>query len=221
MNTMKKQVLILLIFVPTMLFAQKTNKVTSSYEETYYVLKSDKEIRHGEYKKFDSWGNLLVNGYYKFGVKDSIWECFNRNGELISKYNYAKNELIFYNPNVKEINKEYRLIVNGNKLDTILSKPPIFLASDEFLMSEIQYPMIAMEKGKSGKVVVFFTVDKFGKTTNYHVKTPIGYGMDEEVIRVLTIIPDFWLPGFLNGEPVDVEVELPFIFKNLGTINKN
>ena len=219
---MNKQILILLIFVPTMLFAQKTKKVTDEISnETFYVLKSDKKIRHGEYKKFNSFGKLLVNGYYKFGAKDSIWECFDHNGELTSKYDYTKNELIFYNPQAKVISKKYRLIANGNKLDTTLSRPPLFLCGDEFIMSEIRYPLIAMEKGKFGRVVVIFTVDKFGKTANYHVKTPIGSGMDEEAIRVLKLIPDFWLPGLLNGEPVDVEVEFPFNFRNLDVINKN
>ena len=219
---MNKKILVLLIFVPTMLCAQKTQKVTNKVNnETFYVLKSDKKIRHGEYKNFNFFGKLVVNGYYKYGAKDSIWDCFDRNGELISKYNYTKNELVFYNPNVKLIGKKYRLLVDGNKLDTILSKPPLFLAGDEFFMSKIQYPIIAQQKGISGRVVVFFTVDKFGKTTNYHVKTPIGYGMDEEVIRVLKLIPDFWLPGFLNEEPVDIEVEFPFNFRNLGLINKN
>ena len=119
------------------------------------------------------------------------------------------------------INKKYRLIVNGNKLDTTLSKPPVFIAGDEFITAETGYPRIAMEMGKSGKVVVSFTVDKFGKTKDFHVKNRIGFGLDEEAIRVLKFFPDFWLPGILNGVPVDVEVEIPFSFANLGVINKN
>ena len=84
---MNKKFLILLLFVPTMLWAQKTKKVSNnSTNETFYVLKSDKKIKHGEYKKFTFYGRVLVNGYYKFGVKDSIWECFDRYGKLISKY---------------------------------------------------------------------------------------------------------------------------------------
>ena len=213
MNTINKQVLILLIFMPTMVFAQKTKTVRTVSHETFYVLKSDKETRHGEYKKNNPFGKLSVHGYYKFGVKDSIWECFDHKGELTSKYDYTKGELIFYNPQVHLKGAKYRLIVNENKLDTTLSRPPVFLGGIDFIYSEFRYPINAMKNGKTGRVVVFFTVDKFGKTTNYHVKTPIGYGMDEEVIRVLNLIPDFWLPGLLNGEPVDVEVEFPFNFR--------
>ena len=219
---MKTQFLILMFFVPTILFAQKTKKVTTEIaNETFYVLRSDKKIKHGEYKKFDFFGKLLVKGYYKLGVKDSIWECFDSNGNPTSKYDFTKNELVFHNSKAMVKDKKYRLIDNGNKLDTTLSKPPVFLGGDEFIMSEIRFPIDAVMAGISGRVVVLFTVDKFGKTKDYHVKTSLGYGLDEEVVRTLQLIPDFWLPGLLNGEPVDVEVEFPFNFKNLGVISLN
>ena len=67
-------------------------------------------------------------------------------------------------------------------------------------------------------MIVTFTVDKYGKTSNFFAANPIGFGMDEEVIRVLKLIPDFWLPGLLDGEPVDVEVRFPFTFTNLGIL---
>jgi hypothetical protein len=37
--------------------------------------------------------------------------------------------------------------------------------------------------------------------------------MDEEAIRVLKLLPDNWLPGLLNGQPVDVEIVYPINFK--------
>lgn len=78
-----------------------------NYSPKKSKLKSDKKIRHGEYNYKNSFsGKLLVHGYYKFGSKDSIWDCFDRNGELISKYDYTKNELVFYNPKSKKIEQE-------------------------------------------------------------------------------------------------------------------
>jgi TonB family C-terminal domain len=217
---MNKLLLILLFFVPTILFAQKTKKITNhETKETFYVLKSDKKIRHGEYKKYNFLGNLSVSGYYKLGVRDSIWECFDRKGEPVSKYNFTKNELLFINSKAMARKKDYRLIVNGHKLDTTLSRPPVFLGGDELIISEIKYPTSAIKAGVSDRVVIVFTVDKFGKTTDYHVKTSSVKALDKEVLRALQLIPDFWLPGYLNGEPVDVEVEFPFTFKNFGTIN--
>jgi len=214
---MNKQILILLFFVPSILFAQKTKKVVDKKtNEIFYVLRSDKKTKHGEYLMYSYNNQLLVKGYYKLGAKDSIWDCYDFNGQLTLKYDYAKNELVFYKLDDKVKDKKYRVYVNGNKVDTTLNRPPIFLGG-EILRYEtyknIRYPIVAQENGKSGTVVVFFTVDKFGKTANYHIEEPIGYGMDEEAIRAIKLVPDDWLPGILNGQAVDVEIEFQINFR--------
>ena len=58
-----------------------------------------------------------------------------------------------------------------------------------------------------------FYILKSDKTSNYYVDNPLGYGLDEEVIRVMKLIPDNWLPGQLNGQPIDVEIAYPFNFR--------
>jgi TonB family protein len=199
------------------LFGQDIKKITDKENnETFYVLKSDKTTKQGEYKKFSYNNKLLVKGFYKQGVKDSIWECYDFDGQLTLKYNYNKSELVTYKPNEIVKDKKYK-IVNSNSTDTILSRTPIFLGGDDYVLSEliknIHYPSSAVENGKSGKVYVVFTIDKYGKTSNYHVDNPIGFGMDEEAIRVLKLLPDNWLPGLLNGQPVDVEIVYPINFK--------
>ena len=74
---MKKIFFIFLIFVPTILFAQATRRVTDrATNETYHVLRSDRNIRHGEYQKFDSKRTLLVSGQYKLGERDGFWMHF-------------------------------------------------------------------------------------------------------------------------------------------------
>jgi TonB family protein len=211
---MNKTILFLLIVIPTFVLGQDTKKITDKENnETFYVLKSDKTTKHGEYKKFSYNNKLLVKGFYKQGVKDSIWECYDFEGQLTLKYNYNKSEVIVYKPNEIVKDKKYKIL---NSKDTILSRTPIFLYGDDYVSSEIikniRYPSSAIDNGKSGKVYVVFTIDKYGKTSNYHVDEPIGYGMDEEAIRVLKLLPDNWLPGLLNGQTVDVEVVCPINF---------
>ena len=58
-----------------------------------------------------------------------------------------------------------------------------------------------------------FIIDKRGKTSNYKVERPLGYGLDMEAIRVLKLQPDVWLPGIQNGQAVDTEVYIPIAFK--------
>jgi periplasmic protein TonB len=200
-----------------LLFGQETRKINDkATNETFHVLKSDRTTRHGEYRKFSYNDRLLVKGYYKLGVKDSTWECYDLNGQLTMKFDYTKNELVFYKPNDKVKDKKFKIAAGNNSADTTLSRPPIFLGGDDYILSElannIRYPANAVENGKSGKVFVIFTVDRSGKTGNYHVATPLGYGMDEEAIRVLKLLPDNWLPGLSAGQPVDVEVAYAVTF---------
>ena len=208
---MNKQILILLIFVPTMMFAQKTKKVTDSKtNEKYYVLKSDKKVRHGEYKRSDIFGMEMIRGHYNMGVRDSIWECFFR-GNLVSKYDFINNKIIVCEHCLETKGKSYRVIEDGNKIDAILSRPPIFLGGDLYMliMNEFRMPIAAIEKKISGRMTVttVFTVDNTGLTSNFQSKTQVGYGMEEEVKRIYKTLPDLWLPGIVGENPVDVEVE--------------
>lgn len=213
---MKFFFLFLLALIPTILFGQETKKIRDTETgETYYVLKSDKTIKHGEYKKFAYNHSLLVKGFYKQGLKDSIWECYNFNGEVTLKFDYSKNELIFYKPGDTYLT--YKIINNSDNPDTTLSRPPIFLEGEAAFTSNIfkhlRYPANALLNGIAGKVNVSFIVDKRGKTSNYKVERPLGYGLDMEAIRVLKLQPDNWLPGIQNGQAVDTEVIKSVTFK--------
>lgn len=214
---MIKKILFLLVLVPVLLFGQKTKKfIDKDKNETFFVLKSDKTTKHGEYKKF--WNNkLLVKGYYKLGKKDSIWESYDLKGQLSIKYDYTKNQLIYYNPGKNIGNMKFKFINGSQNSDSILNRIPIFLGGEGlYLMTinnNIRYPVKAQENGISGTVNVFFNVDKFGKTSNYHVKSPLGYGLDEEAIRVSKLLSDNWLAGLFNGQPDDVEVMCPIGYR--------
>jgi TonB family protein len=213
---MKQFIFVLLAIFPIVLWGQKTKQIIDKKtRETYNVLKSDKTIRHGEYKKFSYRNTVVVKGFYKSGIKDSVWECYDYDGQVILKYNYSKSELVFYKPDEPMKRAEYKIIGNMDSKAN-LSRVPIYLGGDYYILSEvlknIRYPIKAQEYDKSGTVFVSFTVDRDGKTSNYHVNKKLGYNLDEEAIRVLKLIPDNWLPGMQNGQAVDVEVSCPIAF---------
>lgn len=86
-------------------------------------------------------------------------------------------------------------------------------ALNRFLSSQIKYPNYARDNNKEGKVVITFIVGMDGKI--YDVKQigkRIGYGMDEEAIRVVKTMPK-WAPGSQDGKPVAVKFTLPILFK--------
>jgi len=83
----------------------------------------------------------------------------------------------------------------------------------EFLGSKLRYPEIAKEIGKEGTIYVKFVVDQYGKVGSLSLLRGLGYGLDDEALRVVAMIPKFKKPGMLNGKPVGVYFQLPIKFK--------
>jgi hypothetical protein len=74
--------------------------------------------------------------------------------------------------------------------------------------------LTAVENGApSGKytVIVQFVVDTNGSISNIKPLTNEGYGMEEEVVRVLKK-SGFWTPGFKDGKPVKAYRKQPVTF---------
>lgn len=82
-----------------------------------------------------------------------------------------------------------------------------------FLSSKLKYPGEAQDAGKEGTVYVKFVVDQHGKVGNLKLLNNLGYGLDEEALRVVSIIPNFKTPGKVNGRAVKVYYQLPIKFK--------
>jgi len=83
-----------------------------------------------------------------------------------------------------------------------------------FISKNIRYPKEALEKGAEGRVVVNFIINEDGSIDkdNIQVVKSVGFGMDEESIRVVKLMPN-WKPGKQNGRPVAVRYTLPISFK--------
>ncbi|MCV9930479.1 M56 family metallopeptidase [Flavobacterium sp. LS1R49] len=60
----------------------------------------------------------------------------------------------------------------------------------------------------SGKAYLEFYVEKDGSLSDYKIVKDLGYGIGNEIIRVLKLSPK-WKPGTLNNEPVRVIYKLP------------
>lgn len=81
-----------------------------------------------------------------------------------------------------------------------------------YLQKMMSYPEIARRVGREGKVLVMFEVDEHGVVRNVVIENSIGYGCDEEAIRVVSNMPK-WNPGIHQGVPVPVRMRLPIAFK--------
>ncbi|MCU0423451.1 MAG: energy transducer TonB [Bacteroidia bacterium] len=81
----------------------------------------------------------------------------------------------------------------------------------EYLEKELIYPNLAYQMGITGRVIVLFEINEAGKVVNATVEKGLGYGCDEEAIRVVENMPK-WNPGSQNGKNVKVRVKLPITF---------
>lgn len=83
----------------------------------------------------------------------------------------------------------------------------------KFLGKNINYPAQARENSQEGKVVFTFVVGADGKITQIEqVGRKLGWGLDEEAIRVIKNMPP-WTPGKQNGKAVTVKFTLPIKFQ--------
>ena len=96
---------------------------------------------------------------------------------------------------------------------------PKFPGGDAELMKYIQehlrYPTMAAENNIQGKVVVQFVVTKNGSIGEVKVIRSRDQDLDKEAVRVVKSLPNF-IPGRMNGQPVNVWYTLPIYFKLQG-----
>jgi len=84
-------------------------------------------------------------------------------------------------------------------------------ARTRFLQENIRYPEEARNKKIQGTVFVQFVVERDGSLSNIEVVRGIGSGADEEVIRVMQLMPN-WIPGQMRGRNVRVQFVMPVRF---------
>jgi periplasmic protein TonB len=81
----------------------------------------------------------------------------------------------------------------------------------KYLRENIKYPSAAQRANVSGKVFVKFVVERDGSIGNVDVMKGIGFGCDEEAIRVIKSMPK-WNPGKQNGKSVRVFYTMPVVY---------
>lgn len=78
------------------------------------------------------------------------------------------------------------------------------------LKKNMKYPRKAERAGASGKVFVGFTINEKGELQDFRIIKGIGFGCDEEALRVIALTK--WNAGKQRGRPVKVRMVQPVVF---------
>lgn len=215
------------------------NAVTHNREE-YYVVKSNPIIRQGTYQQFEgpkgkkpilsghfsnnqrdsTWTmyqpggkKLLARGSYQNNQRAGVWEFYTPTGTLANKYDYTQNKLVFSAPD----DSSKPLVFQPLPGQPALEIKPVYLQGTQALFmavgQNVRYPPEALRAQLQGDIVIAFTIDSNGQTSNYHVVKGLGFGLDEAALQALQQLPDMWLPASANGQAVAATCEIPVSFR--------
>ncbi len=87
-----------------------------------------------------------------------------------------------------------------------------YAAFYKFVSKNIKYPDQARRRGLGGKVFVRFVINTKGEVTKIETVKGVGYGLDEEAMRVLGQSPA-WNPGKQGGRKLNVRMIIPITFE--------
>lgn len=104
-----------------------------------------------------------------------------------------------------EIDKIY------TKVDEPARHPDGIVKMWEQILKELNYPKEAAENGIKGRVFVSFVVEKDGSLSNIKVAKSLGFGCDEEAIRIAKGLQN-WIPAKIEGKTVRSRTILSFLF---------
>ncbi|MFB6341011.1 energy transducer TonB [Saccharicrinis sp. FJH62] len=181
----------------------KTGKTTD-----LVFLDNLKDLNENDFITQKSFNDSIMSYLYS---KDLKWIPAHKNGEAISSRFYFNptgfKNYIHDNPICYE--KEDAIIYI--KPEDMPSFPGGEMAMMSYLSNIIRYPAEAQKKGIQGRVYVNFVIKKDGTIKNIKVIRGVHQSLNEEAVRVVKNMPK-WIPGKVNGIPVNVSFMLPINF---------
>lgn len=172
-------------------------RVKSSVKFTAPVIKNDDEVKpEDELKTQDE----LMNTKTAIGALD-VKGNDDANGEVLK---------------IKEAVAQPEPKPEVEKVFDVVEQMPSFpggpSALMEWLSNNVKYPVVALENGVQGRVVVSFVVERDGSITDVKVVRGVDPSLDREASRVVRAMPR-WIPGKQNGSAVRVKYNVPVAFR--------
>jgi hypothetical protein len=193
----------------------KENSTNPTKLFTYHVLKGG-QTKEGpaEILYQGQWG-FRVKGQYSQGNKSGTWEYFDSQGNLIQQYNFTTGTFEylenFLAPLAVYILKDEKLM----PLET--DAGPVLLGGDPkfayLIANNIKYPLDARRRGAQGTVGVIVTITRDGNMVRPFIPIKGDKSLDDEALRVISLIEGDWVPLLIDGKPTDSMVLLHVRFR--------
>ena len=201
-------------------FTVRSGKIMNVYAQNELGEGCDEEVINS-ISNFDDYlgkdGNYSIKVSFKLDNADT--EIKNANVSTSDDYNSLQNiNIIGFAPKKEETTDQtvYSFVS--------MSTPPAYPGGVnkfyEFLSKSIKYPAFAADNDIQGNVFVSFVVEKDGSLTDIKVDRKLGFGTDEEALRVLKLSKR-WNPGMQNGKAVRVKYNIPIKFSLNGEMNES
>lgn len=159
---------------------------------------------NGDYEE-NGENNFTVKGKVKNGFKDGIWTGINNK----SKYKYTD---IYKNGEFISGKSTDSTGIEHSYKDLEIRPLPKKGIQDfyRYIGKNFTKTQEAIQNKISGRLIVSFIIDKDGKIVEPKILKPLGFGLEEEAIRVITSYEN-WIPGEQRGENVRVLYSIPII----------
>jgi len=194
---------------------KRTSNLPVPYsKEVFEVLNADNQIKNGTYEKYFRDGSMAEKGQYEANQKVGVWEYYTWKGVIDQKYNWTTRKLESTNPETSI--KNYWVEENNAFIPKEPDELPVFIGGEEIFArsigSSIRYPAEALRNGKGGEVLISVIITTKGQMVEEKVAKGLGYGLEEESLRVIKTIEGEWVPGKVNGKPVNTRLLIPVRF---------
>lgn len=151
-------------------------------------------------------------GKIENGHKTGYWQYFDNPGELSLMINYSTGKLKY----IKKDTSKYLIKQNGIWIESKVSSPPHFIGSKQqikdYLMQNVRFPREARIGGVQGITAISFTIDETGNASNFEIVKGLSGGYPEEVIRVLSEMPNTWIQAVTGSAPVESKIIIVISF---------
>ncbi len=178
-------------------------------------------------------GKKKIEGLFFNNFPQKIWKYYSADGvdTIITEYdksgkiNFIQNTVKLWEPFKSDTTSNIEEKIKPSAKDTINDTDEKYLPNIEIdakypggekefnkLMAKITYPKEALYRNISGKIKIYFEINKEGKVCNIRALSFIGFGLEEEALRVIKSMPA-WIPATLNGKPGKVKRIIPISFR--------